>query len=246
MLVARPSGLQADPRRGALGPARVLLGERSKVETVAGCCNPRGCDQFFNPRFARRVARRYRKRGLDKPARRIVEFLERLGLEGATVLEVGGGVGEIQLELLKRGARRTINLELSAAYEQEAARLIWEAGVEGRVERRRHDLAVDPAAVEPVDIVVLNRVVCCYPDYERLLGAAADHATRALVFSHPPRNLFFRAMVATQNLGFRLLGREFRTFAHPPAAMVAAVEGRGLRPAFSSRGFPWQVAGLER
>ena len=162
------------------------------------------------------------------------------------ILEVGGGIGEIQLELLKRGAQRTINLELSPAYEEEAARLIREAGLEGRVERRRHDIAVDPAGVEPVDIVLLNRVVCCYPDYERLLGAAADHATRALVFSHPPRNLMWRAIVATQNLGFRLLGREFRTFAHPPAAMLAVAEERGLRRSLVSRGFRWRVAGLER
>jgi 16S rRNA G966 N2-methylase RsmD len=210
------------------------------------CCNPRGCDEFFNPRFARRVAKRYRRRDLDRPSRRIVEFLESRGLDGATVLEVGGGIGEIQLELLKRGAQRTINLELSPAYEQEAARLIREAALEGRVERLRHDIAVDPAAVEPVDIVVLNRVVCCYPDYERLLGAAADHANRLLVFSHPPRNPISRVIIATQNLVFRLLRREFRTFAHPPAAMLAVAEEHGLHRSFTHRGLPWQVAGLER
>jgi 2-polyprenyl-3-methyl-5-hydroxy-6-metoxy-1,4-benzoquinol methylase len=213
---------------------------------VAGCCNPRGCDQFFSPRFARRVAKRYRKRGLDKPARQMVEFLQSRGLDGATVLEVGGGVGEIQLELLKRGAERTVNLELSPGYEQEAARLAQEAGVQDRVERRIHDIAVDPAAVEPVDIVVLHRVVCCYPDYERLLGTAADHARRLLVFSHPPRNLIARAIVAAQNLGFRIMRREFRTFAHPPPAMLAVLEHHGLQPTFTHRGIPWQVAGLER
>jgi protein-L-isoaspartate O-methyltransferase len=213
---------------------------------VAGCCNPRGCDEFFNPRFARRMAKRYRKRGLDRPARRMVEFLQNRGIEGATVLEVGGGIGEIQLELLKRGAERTVNLELSPAYEQEAATLVREAGVEGRVERRFHDIAVDPEQVEPVDIVVLHRVVCCYPDYERLLAAAGDHAGRLLVFSHPPRNPISRAIVAAQNLGFRLVRREFRTFAHPPAAMLAVLEQHGLRPTYAHRGLPWQVAGLER
>jgi ubiquinone/menaquinone biosynthesis C-methylase UbiE len=75
------------------------------------CCDPRGCDQFFNTRFARRVARRYRKRGVDKTARQMIAFLEQRGIEGATVLEVGGGVGEIQLELLKRGAARAVSLE---------------------------------------------------------------------------------------------------------------------------------------
>src|SRR5919109_5058803 len=99
---------------------------------MASCCDPRGCDSFFNKRFARRVAKRYRRRGLDKTARLIVEFLEARGIEGATVLEVGGGVGEIQIELLKRGASRTVNLELSPAYEREAERLMGEAGLEGR------------------------------------------------------------------------------------------------------------------
>jgi 16S rRNA G966 N2-methylase RsmD len=213
---------------------------------VAGCCNPRGCDRFFNRRMARRAAERYRKHGLNRTSRRMVEFLERGGVAGATVLEVGGGVGEIQLELLKRGARRAINLELSPAYEQEAGRLIREAGVEGRVERRQHDIAVDPAAVAPADVVVLNRVVCCYPDYERLLGAAADHARRRLVFSHPPRNLISRAIMAAQNLGFRLSGKQFRVFAHPPAAMLAVLERHGLQLVFSHHGIPWQIAGLER
>jgi magnesium-protoporphyrin O-methyltransferase len=213
---------------------------------MAGCCNPRGCDRFFGGRFARRVARRYRERGLDRTARRMVEFLDADGLAGATVLEIGGGVGEIQLELLKLGAGRTVNLELSPGYEAEAARLIREAGVDGRVERRLHDIAVDPAAIPPADIVILNRVVCCYPDYERLLSAAADHATRRLVFSHPPRNLASRAIVGAQNLSLRLTGREFRTFAHPPQAMLDVLERHGLRSAFRHRGVPWQVAGLER
>ena len=173
-------------------------------------------------------------------------FLESRGLEGATVLEVGGGIGEIQLELLKRGAERTVNLELSPGYETEAARLAREEGVDGRIERRIHDIAVAPAEVEPADIVVLHRVVCCYLDYERLLGAAADHARRLLVFSHPPRNLISRALLGTQNLGFRLTGREFRTFTHPPPAMLAVLERHGLRPVFTHRGIPWQVAGLER
>jgi len=192
------------------------------------------------------MAKRYRRRGLDRSARRMVEFLQSRGLDGASVLEIGGGIGEIQLELLKRGAERTINLELSPAYEHEAARLIREDRVEAQVDRRLHDIASDPAAVEPVDIVVLHRVVCCYPDYERLLTAAGDHARRLLVFSHPPRNVLSRTLVGAQNLGLRLLRREFRTFAHPPPAMLAVLEQHGLRRTFAHRGIPWQVAGLER
>src|SRR4051812_2141682 len=153
-----------------------------------GCCDPSRYGKLFNQRFARRVARRYRKRGLDKHSQHIADFLRAKGLEGASVLEIGGGVGEIQVELLKAGAARSVNLELSEEYEGEARRLAEENGLADRIERRFHDIAADPDGVAPADVVVLNRVVCCYQDYERLLGAAADHATRLLVFSYPPRN----------------------------------------------------------
>jgi protein-L-isoaspartate O-methyltransferase len=213
---------------------------------VAGCCDPRGCDGIFNERFARRMAARYRKRGLDRTARRMVELLPQGGLEGATVLEIGGGVGEVGLDLLGRGAASATNLELSPAYEAEAQRLLAEKGLVGRVQRRQADLAETPTAVEPADVVVLHRVVCCYPDYERLLGAAADRAGRLLVFSYPRRNPLTRAFVAAQNLAFRVMRREFRTFAHPPARMVEVLRARGLQPAYGGTRVVWQVTGVTR
>src|SRR5215210_6559964 len=139
-------------------------GRRWDSRPMAGCCDPRGCDRMFGARFAKRMASGYRKRGLGKTAEKIVEMVAQGGVQGATVLEIGGGAGEIQLELLKRGAASATNLELSPAYEPEAAALTAEAGFTGRVQRRLVDIATDPAAVQSADIVVLNRVVCCYPD----------------------------------------------------------------------------------
>jgi 2-polyprenyl-3-methyl-5-hydroxy-6-metoxy-1,4-benzoquinol methylase len=213
---------------------------------MPSCCNARGCDEFFTSRMASRAGERYRQKGVDKTAQRMLTFLEERGIEGATVLEIGGGVGEVQIELLKRGAARTTNLELSPGYDDEAARLMREAGVEGRAERLLHDIALDPGDVEGADVVVLHRVVCCYPDYERLLSAAADHARRVLVFSYPPRNLLSRLLLGAQNLMFRLRRKEFRTFAHPPARMLGVVEERGLRLAYTHRPVVWQIAGFER
>ena len=213
---------------------------------MAGCCDPRGCDRIFDDRFAKRMAARYRKRGLDKTAHRMVTLLAENGVDGATVLEIGGGVGEIGLELLERGAATVTNVELSPNYQQQAAALAAEQGVTGRAVHRLVDIAAEPTAVEPADVVVLHRVVCCYPDYATLLGVAADHARRQLVFSFPPRNLVSRAFVATQNALLRAGGRQFRTFAHPPAAMLAVLADHGLRPAGTHRGAVWQVAAASR
>jgi 16S rRNA G966 N2-methylase RsmD len=176
----------------------------------------------------------------------MVAFLEQHDIVGATVLEIGGGIGDIQLELLKRGAAHAVNLELSTGYDTEAAALAREAGLEGRVDRLIRDIATDGASVDAADVVVLHRVVCCYPDYERLLGAVASHARRLVVFSHPPRNVVARSFLTMQNLALRLLRKEFRAFAHPPAAMLRVLAEGGLEPTFTHRGMVWHVEGLVR
>jgi magnesium-protoporphyrin O-methyltransferase len=192
------------------------------------------------------MARRYRRRGLSRSARAIVSFLTESGIDGASVLEIGGGVGELHVELLRHGAANATNLEMSTNYETEAAALLERTGMGPRVERRFLDIAQVPDEVERADVVVLHRVVCCYRDYERLLGAAAGKAGRLLVFSHPPRNLVTRAMFWAENGMRGLKGDAFRSFVHPPAAMLDVAVRSGLRDAYRWRGFGWCVVGLER
>ncbi|MFC6286938.1 SAM-dependent methyltransferase [Nocardioides sp. GCM10027113] len=200
---------------------------------------------MFGSRFSRSLARRYRRRGLDRTARRMVDFLvEHGGVQGASVLEIGGGVGDIQVELLRRGATRATNLELVDSYEEDARALAGEAGFAERMTRKQVDLAQDPGAVEPHDIVVLHRVVCCYPDHQRLLGVAAGHARRLLVFSHPPRNPVTRVLFPVANLFFRVRGWTFRTYLHDPEALRESAAAGPLRERYRHRGLTWHVVGL--
>jgi hypothetical protein len=210
------------------------------------CCPPRGYTRVFSRRAARRDAKRYRRDGLDDTAEEMVAFLRGRGIEGASVLEIGGGVGAIQLELLKAGAAHATNLELSPEYEEHAGELTREAGVGDRVERRLGDLVTEPALADEADAVVMHRVVCCYPDYDALVGAAAERTRRYLVMSFPRPRLLIRAGMGAVNLVARLLRWEYRTLVHPPQAVVQAAERRGLRLASESRGRIWQVAALER
>lgn len=210
---------------------------------MAGCCTPSGYRKVFGERAARRDVRKYRRRGLDRAARQIVGFLAGRGVEGDSVLEVGGGVGAIQLELLKAGAARTTNVELSPAYEPYAAELL---GDDARVERRVGDFVRDADGLEPADDVVLHRVVCCYPDPEALVGAAADHARRRLVLSFPPDTALFRAGIRVVNAFLALTRTEFRTFVHPAAAILGPARARGLEPALETRTPMWRIVGFER
>lgn len=213
---------------------------------MSGCCARHGQDEFFKDRFARRTAKRYRRRGLDKTSTLMVERAAAGGLDGATVLEIGGGVGQLLLALLKAGAARGEVVELVPAYEEHARALAEEAGVGDRASFRTADLVADPAAGEAADVVVLNRVVCCTPDGVELTGIAATLARRRLVLSFPRPSAAATAVVGVQNLGFRLLRRRFRVFIHSPTALAAAAEAHGMRLAFEHPGRIWQVAAFER
>ena len=121
--------------------------------------------------------------------------------------------------------------------------LARELGLADRVTRLHADIAADPDVVGRHDIVVMHRVVCCYPDAERLLSVAADHAGRVLVFSHPPRNLLSRALIGAENLARRARRLTFRVYVHDPAAMFgAARDGGRLRQQITHRGLAWHIA----
>ena len=213
---------------------------------MSGCCDHDDYQSVFSGRFARRQSKRYRRRGLTPSANGIVEFATSQGIAGATILEIGGGVGQIQLELLHRGAAHVTNLEISQNYEKEAARLLEETGMTDRVTRRFLDIAQEPDEVEPADVVVLHRVVCCYPDYARLLKAAAGHARKALVYSHPAANIVNRLLFRAENSYRWFTRNDFRAFIHPPAGMVGAAQSDGLAVAYRRHARDWDVVGLTR
>jgi hypothetical protein len=212
---------------------------------MSTCC-AQGYERFFGARTARRDAKRYRERGLDDTARRLVDELAARSLAAATVLEIGGGVGAVDLELLAIGAERATIVELSHGYDEEALGLAREAGVETRIERRHGDFVEQEAGLEAADVVVMHRVVCCYPDPERLVGAAASHARRLLALSFPRDTWWLRLGFRLANLWFRLRGG-FRGFVHAPARVVASAERSGMTTVLHERaGRIWRVAVFER
>src|SRR5687768_16223859 len=94
---------------------------------------------MFKPRAARQSLRRYRKKGLNRLER---EMLATLGgsLRDARILEIGGGIGTIQAELLTAGAAHGEIVELVSAYEPYARELARDRGIADRSTFRVADL----------------------------------------------------------------------------------------------------------
>ena len=201
---------------------------------------------IFSEKTARRELRRYVRNGLGADdARLIAEWAEDGGLQGATVMEVGGGVGQIQAELLRRGAASGSIVEVVAGYEEPAAALARAVQVAERTSFVLADLLEEPDAVPPADVVVLRRVVCCSPSGPELLAVAAGKARRTLLASYPRDRAAIRAAARAQNLFFALVRKRFRVFVHSPSEMQRAAEQRGLAKQRVSRGAIWETVQFE-
>jgi hypothetical protein len=165
---------------------------------------------------------------------------------GASVLEIGGGVGALQTELLEAGASRGSVVELVDAYEPYARQLARERGLSDRSTFRVVDVLEQPLQVDPATVVVLNRVVCCSPDGVELTGVAARLARRTLLLSFPRERRLVRVGLRLANVWQGLLRRSFRVFLHPRAALFAAADAEGLRLVAADRGRLWEFAAFQR
>lgn len=159
-----------------------------------------------------------------------------------TLLEVGGGVGEIQVAMLESGgAASAINIELSPNWETAAQDLLSERGLTDRVTRLSGDFVAEAGSLPRADAVILHRVVCCYPDWNAMLTAAASRADRFVVVTFPRPRLWFRTTVAIENGFHRLRKRQFRAFIHPPSAMMGLLTSSGYPVVADHEGLLWRT-----
>jgi len=208
---------------------------------VSCCAHCRGIEDMFGHRMAQRQLRQYRRKGPGAVTRRLIDAVAVGGVEGRTFLDVGGGVGAIQHELMDRGAAGGTSADASPAY-LAAARA--EAEAQGHADRVNYldgDFVERAVEIDPADLVTLDRVVCCYPDMPAMLGAAAQLTRRTLGLVFPRRTWFIRSGVALVNLIQRLRKHPFRVFVHDPSEIEAVLGQHGLSRRYLRDGFLWRV-----
>jgi len=209
-----------------------------------GHCQDAG--ELFDQKVARREMRRYRSRGPSKNTRRLLDALLSQRRDDDTVLDIGAGVGAIPLELLGAGFSRAIQVDASPAYlevsQHEAAR----RGFDDRITYRFGDFTDVASDVDLADVVTLDRVLCCYPDVDRLVAASASKARHLYGVVFPRERLVTRLGTTLGNLYFRLRGGAFRTYIHSRERVEDILRQAGFRRTSHAQSFLWQVATYER
>lgn len=208
------------------------------------CC---AADQQFDQRLAEGDLRRFRKRGPDPATKQLLAAIEKQPLPPQpTLLDVGGGIGAIHHILLDRGFAQATEIDASQAYLAVAAAEAERRGHRGRVSLLHADFHEAAATTAVADVVTLDRVVCCDPDYAGLLAAAADHARRLLALTYPHDRWYTRLFVVVMNAWRRLRADPFRAYIHSPAAMIGVLEAHGLRRRWAGATLVWQAELFER
>jgi len=210
------------------------------------CCHCAAADGVFGEKIARKDLARYRKRGPNATTRWLIEAVRDQRVKGAHLLDIGSGIGVLSHELLTDTAAHATLVDESSAYQTVARDLAAELGTGERLTFVHGDFVQVKPALSDVDLVTLDRVVCCYPEYSPLLRAVADTGARWCALAYPRNGWHIRAVISILNLGFRLRRSDFRVFVHPEARMMEILEAAGFHSRSVGGTFVWRTRLLER
>lgn len=207
------------------------------------CCpHCQGADKFFNQRIAAAELRDYHRHGPSGTTERLLDALRASGVRGMSLLDVGGGIGVIQHELRAAGVTAVTDVDASRSYLKIARHEAEKRGYVADAQYIFGDFVALAGEIEPADIVTLDRVICCYPDVEGLVHAAAARAQRLLGLVYPRDTWWAKAGIAFLNLYPRLRNDPFRVYVHPTATVEGIIADYGLRKVAQHDGPIWQVA----
>ena len=209
------------------------------------CCQP-DYDAAFDAKAAHRQLSDYRRAGATGTTRRLLDALGSDAVPGATVLDVGSGIGVIGLELLAAGATGVTNVDAARAHVAVGSREVERRHLESRATFHLGDFVALARELEPADIVTLHRVVCCYRDWAALIDASADRTRRFLGLVYPNDRWWTRLAIRCANLVLRLSGQSFRGFVHPERRIDERIRAAGFERRLHHRGWAWQTLVYER
>jgi SAM-dependent methyltransferase len=186
---------------------------------------------------------KYKSKGLTSSSQVLLDFISQKGLTGKTVLELGCGTGFFALETLRNGASSCVGVDLSSAAIQEANALAKESGLD---DRARFEVANAASTRQPAsDVVVMDKVLCCYPDADALLKTGSDSSTELLGFVVPrDEGLMKPAMkigTALINLVEKLRRSGFRLYLHPLRSIDRLLSESGFHQADKAKSRFWLV-----
>ncbi len=209
-------------------------------------CEPEGYTSIFDRRNAENDRDRYRRDGPDQTTRMLLDLLAPYRATATTVLDIGGGIGIIEQELLRSGPGRAVLVDGSAPSLEVAREEAERLALADRIEFVVGDFVRLAAGIEPAGIVTLDRTICCYPDMERLVAESAQRAETAYGIVLPRDRFVVRLAIRLENLWMRVRRKPYRAYVHSNARVDALAAEKGLQPRAQRQTVFWRVVVFDR
>lgn len=211
------------------------------------CSHCQGADDVFSWGMAKRDLKAYHEKGASKSTTILLNMLKKFGVTGKSLLDIGGGVGVIQHELINLGLEQAVDIDASGAYIQFARDEAERQGHLEKINFEQGDFVQLAPTVASADIVTLDRVVCCYPDMRALVDLSSARAKEFYGLVYPRDNIISKAIIPIFNFfAFRIQGNPFRTFIHDTSEIEAIIEANGLEQIDHRKTGLWQVSLYQR
>ena len=207
------------------------------------CCAK--VDTVFDQSRAEDDLARYRSEGPDPMTAVLLDYLKERGVAGKTILDIGGGVGMIGLELLQAGAARATNVEASEAFVSVGKQAAVENEVSDRSMFKKGDFCEVANTVESADIVTLDKMLCCYADLESLVTTSVAKAQEVYALIYPRDVWWAKLGIFGANIVGLFLGHIWQTV-HATKEVDALIEAAGFRKTFEEYRGRWQIVVFEK
>src|ERR1041385_3235757 len=212
------------------------------------CCTSSslpGTNKFFS-KSSKRYLKQFRKRGLAKEQRLLLEGMTLSPIAGKAILDIGCGIGGLHFSLLERGSSHATGIDVSEGMLGAAKSLSSELGYDGRTSYVLGDFMEMNGGIPVVDIVILDKVVCCYGDVDSLVGKSLDKTRNLNAISFPRPHRINRMMIGTATLFAKTFRRPFHPYWHDWNRMVGLIREKGFTQIYSGETLEWAVRVFER
>lgn len=204
------------------------------------CCCPhsRSASRLFSW-FSGSHCRRFKRSGFEASQKQLLKGLQQAGFDNSSLLEIGCGVGHLHQSLLEQGASRALGIDLAPGMIERAEQWASERDLANRTEYQVGDFIDLSPQLQPMDITLLDKVVCCYPDADALVHQALDKTGRVIALTYPRKRWY---VLIGEKLGkalMWLLRSDFRAYVHDPEQVEAWITGQGFEKKYQDTTWAW-------
>ena len=207
-----------------------------------GCCQCQGIENIFDKKTAKRELKRYLRKGPSKTTSMLLDTIHKEGVQGLDFLDIGGGIGAIQYELIKAGASNGTSIEASSAYINLVKEEIHKIGLAEIIDFKYGDFTTMVSDVNMADIVTLDKVICCYDDMFELVRLSSKLARKLYAIIYPRDVWWTKLTLPFLNFYPIIKGSSFRVFIHPTKKVEEIIFRNGLKRNYYATTLFWQVA----